>query len=241
MAALNIHANAIFYDDDPVNIKDVSEKCNQNVVSVLIPTTKSLPDINAETNVYLLLRNKLEYLPKFDPVSGIQKEQAEQLQTWAETRKGPKHVFFDWDFTLSMHNGVLIPDIPHGASISSAYELHLGKRYTEERIYNDMLIYLMGGEERLKMLRKMFSVLKQNSVKVSILTNNPACYMPYWSGVFRTLVYKLAGHKMIKFICSHGEPFNNDKGVAILVKERSTCKRCSMKCRKKTRKNKSKK
>jgi hypothetical protein len=69
-----------------------------------------------------------------------------------------KYIFFDWDRTLSVVEGILSP--PLGTSFD-AYSISI----------NDILLYLIGNQERINKLKNMYDLLKNNT-KIYIITNN---------------------------------------------------------------------
>jgi len=232
MLHLNTNVKAIFFDDAPENLKTVETTCNSSIQSVLIPTSKELPpDIDKEKNVYYLMLTENNIRPFYDNLSGIQEPQINALKEWVTNTKGRRDVFFDWDYTLSMFNGVFIPVIPPGSSLKGVYKAYLWKTIPTERIYEDMLLFLMGGKERLALLRSMFKFLKDAGIKITILTNNPLCIDPYKKNVFKNLVYKLCGHTNVKFICGAEKKFDYDKGLALKARARAVC--ITEKCKKK--------
>ena len=239
MAALNSKIKAIFYDDAEQNVDQVNKACAGNIASVLIPTSPRFPPINLEENVYYKIRQAAA-LPNhfYDSKSGIQQSHVDQLEGWARTGGRGKHVYFDWDFTLSMCEGLYFPSMPPGLSISQMYKVALYADYTNARIYEDMLLYLMGGAERLALLRHMFTFLKKAGVRVTILTNNPICADEERKGVFHELVFKLAGHRAIKFICGAEERYGYDKGLAMKTEAAAVCLRAAPAGRCSTRRSK---
>jgi hypothetical protein len=82
------------------------------------------------------------------------------LVTWAKGRDRPVHktVFFDWDQTLSMMEGIY-----------ALYPLQYNVTYRE------MAEYYTGGSKRLNHLNAMYTELTLSGVEVYILTNNPLC------------------------------------------------------------------
>jgi hypothetical protein len=91
---------------------------------------------------------------------------ARNLRHWALGAPKTKVVLFDWDGTLSVLEGMMLP-----RDRQTTTDLHhLGISY------DDIAHYYLGSKERFQMLRSMFLFLERHSVHVFILTNNPlAC------------------------------------------------------------------
>lgn len=242
----------IFFDNDPAKIAQVRDSCRLgNITRVQVKESCENPRktidtellaqkphaINKDTNLYYKLHTVTRSPHIFyDRVSGVHEEHIEKLHKWEKaTRKAEdRYAFFDWDRTLSMNEGVIIPPpVKIGDSIVKAYEHYgvNGADVTEARIYEDMSEYLAGGRERLTMLREMFQFLRSSGVHVVILTNNGACVTPNQVDYFKNLVYKFVGYTQIEFLCTRNtanptQPWmKGDKGYALRVTKRymETC------------------
>jgi hypothetical protein len=89
---------------------------------------------------------------------------AKNLYKWASNPNiKTKVVIFDWDGTLSVIEGIIIPP-------TKKTTLELLK---DGVTYSDIAIYYAGTKTRLNWLRQMFHYLYKKNVKVFILTNNP--------------------------------------------------------------------
>lgn len=90
---------------------------------------------------------------------GILDEQIEELLVWSANPSELKFVFFDWDKTLSVVEGIPIYPQP--------------RKYEDRGITcTQVVTYLIGGEERLEKLCRMFHILQQHNVNIFIITNN---------------------------------------------------------------------
>jgi hypothetical protein len=241
----------IFFDNEHARIEQVNDACAAgNMTTVKIRDScsgygKTIDNqapaniINKATNLYY----KLHVLAPaahchYDKVSGIRREHIEQLQAWEKaTRNAEKRfAFFDWDRTLTMVEGVVLPPpVKIGDSIVQAFARYgvRGAGITEDQIYEDMSEYLAGGRERLQMIREMFIFLNAKKINVVLITNNGACVNPNQVKYYKELVFNFIGHNNIAFLCTKNT-FNpnkphaqtSDKGYAIsVVKEyKKACK-----------------
>lgn len=232
----------IFFDNEKTRIDQVVEAChagNMKVVRVkdsCMSSVKTIDNqapaniIDKSTNLYY----KLHIAGRaphcfYDKVSGVQEPEIDILHSWEkETRKAEnRFAFFDWDRTLTMVEGVVIPgiiDIPRAKLLSTnpkvieeikrirkANEsfLNLYEYYgvsapnmTEDQIYEDMCLYLAGGAERLALMRKMFAFLRSKHIKVVIITNNGACVTPSQAQFYKKLVHTFIGYTNVQLLCT---------------------------------------
>lgn len=108
---------------------------------------------------YIILSEKGE--PTM-PSNGITKDNVNTLYEWiANSTSTNKYAVFDWDRTLSVVEGILVP--PDNDSISGYYVL------------NHVVEYLLGGNRRLNMIKTMFSRLHRANIQVIIITHNSVC------------------------------------------------------------------
>jgi len=101
-----------------------------------------------------------------------------------------RYVFFDWDHTLNIYNGLKIFD-------------------TDTKTLNDTLLYALGGKERMKNIQNILDFLIKYDVKVYILTANPLAYSS--KDDFVTLIQQLMGksnftHQQLIFVDIFKEP-----------------------------------
>ena len=96
---------------------------------------------------------------------------------WAHANNGPKIVLSDWDRTVTVCEGMLF----NGEELLSNLEddnyigdhVYSVSQMTKPIKFQDLLVYMMGGEERLRLLREMFLIFQKQDVQFFVLTNNP--------------------------------------------------------------------
>ena len=95
---------------------------------------------------------------------GFDEIEIKGLYQWASNAHiKTKVVIFDWDGTLSIIEGILLPH----SHYTMKDMLKMGITYY------DIALYYAGTEERLNRLRQLFEYLYTQKVEVFILTNNP--------------------------------------------------------------------
>jgi len=215
---------AIFFDNDPNQIKFVKSFCN-TIRSVKVNQTDNIrvipygPEIVAKyrrslgQNYYSMLMEKTANKLHFDPISGLSDEDFAQLEEWINTLRNAAEVrhkaaIFDWDRTISKFEGISL-------GFTEAFDFYLDilnvdeTSLTEDRMMEDMLIYICGGAERLAKLRDMFVMLATNRIDIIILTNNGGCYKP----AFKAMVNKLLPEGIQAYLaCSSKSKFNDIRG-----------------------------
>ena len=85
------------------------------------------------------------------------------LKDWVKISPEKKIVLFDWDGTLSVIEGIILPP-------NKMYE---GKLEDYGITYREIAEYYAGSGTRLSILKNMFLFLDSKNVDVFILTNNP--------------------------------------------------------------------
>jgi len=88
---------------------------------------------------------------------------AEDLIKWSFSTIQTKVALFDWDGTLSVAEGIILPSNP----IDTLTFHNMGINY------RDIAIYYCGSEYRFLWLKYMFEVLDKQKVEIFVLTNNP--------------------------------------------------------------------
>jgi hypothetical protein len=152
-------SNVIFFDDDPINIIDVSK---MNIKSVLISTKMVNLNYKERHNYYKNFVNNTyyeHYKPPGTPTDGFNKIHASELLRWISKIKNPI-VLFDWDRTITCFDGFALESYP--ITYSS-----LGIRI------KDVMEYICGGHERLQFLSEIFREIRKKG-EIFIVTNNPA-------------------------------------------------------------------
>jgi len=124
--------------------------------------------------------------------------------------KSDHQLIFDWDQTLSVIEGALFApykDYPTYESVEIKVE--------------DAIVYLMGGPERLVMIRQFFQYLKIRNVRVTILTNSPGALPNGQKGGNRSQFLQLLrgiidpafpDHELVSSVIA---PFGGVKGPAL--------------------------
>jgi len=118
----------------------------------------------------------------------------EILDQWIADTEGLERrvALFDWDQTLSKFGAIDIDALTYPAAN-----------------YMHILLYLLGGQERLTAIQRMFKELADNKIRIIILTNNAAST----TKAFRTMAGLLGGRPRI--IYSGGAPHYGDKGKTL--------------------------
>jgi len=100
---------------------------------------------------------------------GFSRDNGENLKQWVIKTKSEKAVLFDWDRTLSVLEGIMVP--PNKWVINE---------FKKKKIsYYDMALYYAGTKARLQYLRGLSDFLEKHRVHIYILTNNPLA-TNYW-------------------------------------------------------------
>ena len=130
----------------------------------------------------------------YDKRSGIQARHLPIFEQWLlrTAKEKVRAAIFDFDRTLTMFEGLY--NVPSFSKLQETYldrliqvrDSHLLYRRDYQTKINqfmafpeptlhDMVVYLVGGEKRLRMLRGIFQTCVSNNVLIAILTNNGAC------------------------------------------------------------------
>lgn len=222
---------AILFDNDQGQIAQVRAYCNDRSVTVVEVPDTPLEELGGEirqisvdqlqipwgSNAYVSMRNTKESFfgrtagERYDARSGIEQPQIDLLKYWLITTRGLTNrvAIFDWDRTISKFEGVTLlePELkdfkkPNG-------ELF----YSPERLREDTLIFIVGGWDRLRLLRQMFANLAENRVDIVILTNNVSCPNMKTYPFFYSLVKQLLADARFSIVCSL--PYRGNKGLAL--------------------------
>jgi hypothetical protein len=134
----------------------------------------------------------------YDINSGIQDKEMAILEQWIiDTNQYPSRVaIFDWDRTITVIEGInfMAKEISP-ASVSDIKSALLRKYPTalsliqplKDITAEDLLKYLLGGEERLYKMRNLFNTCFKNNVSLVILTNNGASIEPAFIDMLNNL------------------------------------------------------
>jgi hypothetical protein len=107
-------------------------------------------------NTYAILSRRAGEEP-YIPTNGITKANIKSIDNWLlhSSNVKTKIVLFDWDRTISVVEG-----------------FYPSPRLTE--FLQHTMEYLLGGEDRIKMLQSLFKKLVENKVHIFVVTNNSA-------------------------------------------------------------------
>lgn len=95
---------------------------------------------------------------------GLSFRDCKNLQKWSNRPKPEKKIaIFDWDGTLSVVEGIIIPKNKEMTELFKGYGI----------TNLDVALYYAGGIQRLEYLKNMFHLLDIQGIEVYILTNNP--------------------------------------------------------------------
>jgi len=202
---------AIFFDNDADYIADVRRDCPRiNAVKVSALDIIRDIDYNKEPlagfireregdgprgNFYVNMM-KLNKKPTdlYDHEGGFDVvADKEILDQWIVDTEGlePRVALFDWDQTLSKFGAIELDALQYPAAN-----------------YEHILLYLLGGRERLAAIRQMFKDLQAKRVHAIILTNNGASRFKE----FRSMVGLLG---RVRVIYSGAAPYHGDKGKTL--------------------------
>ena len=152
-------SNVIFFDDDPINIIDVSKL---NIKSILISTKMVNLNYKERHNYYKNFVNNTyyeHYKPPGTPTDGFNKIHATELLRWISKIKNPI-VLFDWDRTITCFDGFAMENYPTTYSSLGITIKHV-------------MEYICGGHERIQFLSEIFREIRKKG-EIFIVTNNPA-------------------------------------------------------------------
>ena len=172
------YTSIVFYDNDIGNIFDVDRTWNRDPIKPMIacnhiddklPNTLLLDntqrDINYtflqifDYNTYVIELRRENFQEKTIPCQGFSDSHKNDLITWIQQKQGkPFIVIFDWDQTISVTNGIIVP-----VNIT-------------DKMYQECAEYLLGGADRLKMLQELEKFILDNNGEIIILTSNTLAY-----------------------------------------------------------------
>ena len=181
----------IFFDDNVKNIEDMKTNIGCKVVQIDKEAVNEFisdpPDQAEYPNLKMFNRNTyVEYNDLRNSTAlndrantGITESDFNRLKTWVKrNRSHPTIAIFDWDRTISVVEGVHFPKPPMVWQDLGVKE-------------KDVMLYLLGGKERRKMMKEMFEFLNHENVEVFILTKNRGC--PAYTDYFLDMVRLVAG------------------------------------------------
>jgi len=143
----------------------------------------------------------------FDSKAGVTPEHfAEMHSHFAKFPTVPnseKYAIFDWDRTLTRIEGLVRFDYLDGIPFVSLEHPAKNERLFRETLMEDTLLFLLGGAERLAMIRREMQGLIDAGITVFILTRNGACGKPYFQTLMQTLhpyFAPVAGSRLSEYI-----------------------------------------
>lgn len=134
------------------------------------------------------IKNLDPYLDKDYVNNGITQKQIVELNVWLSNYPDKVAIFFDWDRTITCVEGMVInKGIEMNALLTS---LNNGSV-----TYEDLLVFLMGGTERLQMIKYMFKNIIESGTNFFILTHNPyASIRTDTREIYKNLLMMLTGY-----------------------------------------------
>lgn len=203
---------AIFFDNEEINISGTAGVCVtcEHVQCIKVNHTVPKPNTPWEeisikeyltligSNTYVdILKNYFD-TSTYDKLSGIQEREIVIFRKWnADTAHVPKRAaIFDWDRTITVMEGSLPANDP--ATMSRLRSEKEALRDLPDAILKDMLVYLLGGEVRLKMLRELFRECVESRIQIIIITNTGSCEL----AAFDVLLTELFSGIPFTKICS---------------------------------------
>ena len=186
------HASIVFYDNEQGNINDVDSVWNMdptapniacNHINDKIPnillSDPDQRDINYtnlrifDHNTYVIHLRSINYKEIIVPCQGFSDSHRTELIEWILHKQGkPFIVVFDWDQTVSVTNGIILPPI-----------------YTSE-MCRECAQYLLGGYQRWNMVQELEKFILEKNGEIYILTSNTLAY-DFGSGSKRHLFLQL--------------------------------------------------
>jgi len=241
----------IFFDNEIKNISGlggVCDICKTNMKCVKINETLPRPLLKWNESPFkeyiknVEKYNKNTYLDTlkalnipddiYDSKSGIQKKEIDIFKTWlGDTEQFESRVaIFDWDRTITMIEGLYFMGTDIRASSINNIKNALIINYPSSKsvltrlkdiVPEDILLYLLGGQQRLEQIRDLLTLCQINNVDILILTNNASANSPAFEELLNTLFqgipYKLIfSADTTKKIRGKGNYLKNEKEFEIL-------------------------
>jgi len=219
--------HAIFFDDSNTHIESFRVHYSK-IKGVKIPATNPLEETPIDA-VKLALRddmdptgegmepyiNLVKSLNKpillddpYDSASGIRASHIDELRTWLDGLALEDYskvaVIFDWDRTISMFEGI----IKYNLLQSKMSQQDLAEDM-QNKINESMMTYLLGGMDRLTMIRNMLNMLSEKGVQIFILTNNASCGVGENFSKYVTLLTDKI--PVANILCSYPAPHSGNK------------------------------
>jgi len=202
---------AIFFDNDQGYLDDVKTRCPKITlvkVNETYPLKKSslnsgpfkeLIDTLGKNSYVDFLKAYSDFLPSYDPESGIQKIHIEKYYEWAKTATGNRILLLDWDLTMVMFDGMELPSY-NDIGYNFFSQLFISPK--------DVAIVYFGGKERYTMIKNWLIDVAKSGVHIGILTNNGGCH----DRIFQQVVAEMVPKGSYEMMCSRFAPHNSNKG-----------------------------
>ena len=165
-----------FYD----NQKDIIRQFNNTlklVETFLVPNTPNIEILKGSKNSHNYTHEFLKIHPEnkyaqyllslknkeIGTCIGFSETEAIDLTKWANQILHNKVAIFDWDGTLSVIEGIILPTTESEMKMYEYYNIS----------FHEIAHYYCGTKYRFNWLRSMFEYLHNKNVEIFILTNNP--------------------------------------------------------------------
>ena len=205
---------AIFFDNDEGFLKNVKDKC-PGITLVKVNETEALNKSSLkrgplkdlvdtlENNSYLyFLKEYTNWIPQYDPDSGIQQADIDKYYTWESTTSGNRILLLDWDLTLIMFEGMYLPYYD-----DAEYNLFKDSLVNPK----DVAIFYLGGQKRFDMITQWLKNVAMRGIRIGILTNNSGC----GDILFQMIVAEVVPKGSYEMMCSIFSPYNGNKGLIL--------------------------
>lgn len=205
---------AIFFDNDQGYLDNVKAKC-PGITLVKVNETRPLRKSSLNSgplmefihtlgnNSYVdFLKSYTDWVPSYDPDSGIQEADIQKYYRWASTTHGNRILLLDWDLTMIMFEGMELPaDTELGANF-------FRRTFIEPK---DVATFYFGGKKRFTMITNWLKDVAKSGVRIGILTNNGGCR----DILFGQIVAEVVPKGSYEMMCSRFAPYNGNKGKAL--------------------------
>ena len=202
---------AIFFDNDQGYLDDVKTRCpgvTRVKVNETYPLKKSslssgplaqLIDTLKNNSYVYFLKDYTDWVPMYDPDSGIQQADIQKYYEWAKTATGNRILLLDWDLTMIMFDGMELP----------SYD-DIGYNFFSQALISpkDVAMFYFGGKERYDMIKNWLIDVAKSGVRIGILTNNGGCH----DRLFQQIVAEMVPKGSYEMMCSRFAPHNSNKG-----------------------------
>lgn len=212
---------AIFFDNDQGYLDDVKTRCPA-ITRVKVAEThpnqlkksslnrgllKEFIDTLGPNSYVSFLKDYKEWVPSYDPDSGIQEADIRTYYEWANTTTGPRILLLDWDLTMVMFDGM---ELPADTTVGPNF---FRRTFIKPR---DVAIFYFGGKERFTRIKNWLIDVANSGVWIGILTNNGGC----GDTLFQQIVAEVLPKDSYEMMCSRFAPYNANKGKFLAMDPR---------------------